>query len=179
MSAEIEPRLRLFFALPLPPALRLQVENWRNGLAIEGHLLAGSDLHLTLAFLGSQPCSSLARLKRLAAGLHAQQSFCLCLDRLQCWQGGLLHLAPGQVPAALLVLQQNLHAALAQAGFSLETRPYCPHLSLARGSRLPALVSPCAFSWQVEHFALFVSHQQADGSRYQLIGQWPLQLRTS
>lgn len=179
MSPEIEPRLRLFFALPLPPALRLQIENWRNGLAIAGHALAGNDLHLTLVFLGSQPCSSLERLKRLAAGLHAQQPFSLCLDRLQCWPGGLLHLLPSQVPAELLALQQNLHAALTQAGLALETRPYRPHLTLARGSRLPALAGPCAFSWRVEHFALYVSQQQADGSRYQIIEQWPLRPRTS
>lgn len=171
MSTRTESSLRLFFALPLPGALVRRLVTWRAGLAIAGRPVAPADLHLTLAFLGNQPQSNLELLTRIAAELRGQP-FRLCLDQLSCWRGGLLHLTPRQVPDELVALQQRLQQALLAAGLPADTRPYRPHLTLARQSRLPAQAGACTFAWQVKRFALLASQQEAAGNRYHALGEW-------
>lgn len=173
MSRQTETSLRLFFALPLPGALRQRLASWRSGLALTGRAVAPDDLHLTLVFLGNQPGSSLALLTAIAAELRGRP-FSLCLDQLRCRRGGLLLLTPRQVPDELLALQQRLLQALSQAGVAADTRPYHPHLTLARHSRLPEKSAARAFTWRVTRFALLVSRQQATGHDYQLLGEWLL-----
>lgn len=171
MSTRTEPSLRLFFALPLPGALVRRLATWRDELAIAGRPVAPGDLHLTLTFLGNQPHSNLELLMRIAAELRGRP-FRLSLDQLSCWRGGLLHLTPRQVPDELVTLQQRLQQALLMAGLPADTRPYRPHLTLARHSRLPVQAEPCAFAWQVKRFALLASQQEATGNRYHTLGEW-------
>jgi 2'-5' RNA ligase len=135
-------------------------------------MVAPDDLHLTLVFLGTQPGSNLALLTDIATNLRGRP-FTLCLDQLRC-RGGLVLLTPRQVPDELLALQQGLLQALSQAGVAADTRPYHPHLTLARHSRLPANSAACAFTWRVTRFALLVSRQQATGHGYQVLGEWLL-----
>lgn len=172
MSRQTEANSRLFFALPLPGALRQRLASWRSGLALTGRAVAPDDLHLTLVFLGNQPSSNLALLTGIAAGLRGRP-FTLCLDQLRCRRGGLL-LTPRQVPDELLALQQGLLLALSQAGVATDTRPYHPHLTLARHSRLPEKSEARAFTWRVTRFALLVSRQQTTGHDYQVLGEWLL-----
>ncbi|MNG25662.1 RNA 2',3'-cyclic phosphodiesterase [compost metagenome] len=74
-----------------------------------------------------------------------------------------------------MALQQRLQQTLLAAGLPSDTRPYRPHLTLARQSRLPAQTEPCAFAWQVKRLVLFASQQEAAGKRYHALGEWPLQ----
>lgn len=166
--------LRLFFALPIPEPLAVRIADWSRQLACSGTWVHPLDLHITLAFLGSQPATRLCELQALAARLRDAQAFELQLDQLDCWPGGLLHLAPSQPPAALLELQRHLYAHLAQAGFTSEERIYRPHLSLARHSRRPRQTAPDQIAWRVDRFALFSSESVKIGPRYQLIDTWPL-----
>lgn len=168
------PPLRLFFALPCPQQLAQAIAAWRDGLHLGGHSVAEVNLHLTLAFLGSQPRGRVGELKSLAAGLR-EQAFSLHLDRLERWRSGLLHLAPQQPPEALLALAQRLSEVLLAAGFHLDSRPFRPHLTLARHCPwVPAGANP-SFDWSVTEFALFASENAAPGTRYRLLERWPLQ----
>lgn len=173
MSRQTEANGRLFFALTLPGPLRQRLASWRSGLALSGRMVAPDDLHLTLVFLGTQPGSNLALLTDIATNLRGRP-FTLCLDQLRCRRGGLVLLAPRQVPDELLALQQGLLQALSEAGVAADTRPYHPHLTLARHSRLPANSEARAFTWRVTRFALLGSRQQATGQDYQVLGEWLL-----
>lgn len=139
--------------------------------------MAPSDLHLTLAFLGRQPASCVAPLLALAPKIQGERCE-LRLDRLGHWRGGVLHLAPSRVPQALDELQRQLHARLSGAGFELERRAFRPHLTLARRyPQLPTCPAP-TFDWPLRCFALFCSEYDGHGSRYRLLGQWPLRPAT-
>lgn len=169
--------LRLFFALPCPPPLATAICAWRAREVPGGKAVAARDLHLTLAFLGAQPASCLAPLLSLAAQLPGEGCE-LRLDRLGRWRGGVLHLAPSRVPQALDELQRQLHARLSGAGFELEPRAFRPHLTLARHyPQAPAGAAP-TFDWPLRQFALFCSEYDGHGSRYRLLGQWPLRPAT-
>ncbi|HSC84116.1 MAG TPA: RNA 2',3'-cyclic phosphodiesterase [Pseudomonas sp.] len=161
--------LRLFFALPCPAPVRTRITHWRQGLDLPGKLVPPANLHLTLVFLGAQPVSRLGQLTTLAGQLEVP-AFALHLDTLDCWHDGLLHLAPGQAPDALLHLQNQLQQCLIEAGFTLEQRRYRPHLTLARHSDLPGTSAPASFTWTVEHFALYASSNE----EYQTLQSWPL-----
>ena len=166
--------LRLFFALPVPAALASQIADWRQGLQSGGTPVHERDLHVTLAFLGSQPAARLPLLREAARQVQGIAPFQLRLDQLGIWSQGLLHLAPQEPPPALLRLQQSLGASLHRHGFVLEPRPYRPHLSLARHAQLRPDTSPVDFAWTVKRFALFSSTSVTIGPRYQQIDTWDL-----
>ncbi|WP_028238722.1 RNA 2',3'-cyclic phosphodiesterase [Stutzerimonas azotifigens] len=164
--------LRLFFALPCPPALAAEVCAWRDRLAASGRPVRRDNLHVTLAFLGSQPANRLPALYELAAR-QSGEPFTLHFDRLERWRSGPLVLTCGEPPAALMVLAARLQAALAESGVTLDARPYRPHLTLMRDARPFTGVEP-DFSLAVERFALYRSEQGPDGVRYACLRDWPL-----
>ncbi len=166
-------RLRLFFALDCPPKLARAIGRWRDDLRLAGRAVATENLHLTLAFLGSQPPSRVSELQQIAAAMQLP-GFDLHLDRLQRRRNGLLYLAPSQPPEALLTLAAALHKGLREIGVSLDERPFHAHLTLMRRCpRRPPDTNP-AFDWPVSHFALFASAQGSQGCLYQRLRQWPL-----
>ena len=165
-----EPLLRLFFALPCPTDCAARIEHWRSSLGIAGKAVAASDLHLTLVFLGSQPAHQLPLLMALASSIRIPD-FKLNLD---LWPEGLLHLAPSHTPDALAQLALRLRQALQEAGFAIEQRAYRPHLTLARHSTLPEIVTAPKVSWTAREFSLFSSAQGVHGAHYRALGSWPL-----
>jgi len=169
------PPLRLFFALPCPLELAEAIAHWRDDLHLGGRPVAKENLHLTLAFLGSQPRGRVDELKSLAARLQ-EHAFTLHLNRLDHWKNGLLHLAPSQSPTALLVLAQHLRNALLEAGFNLESRPFHPHLTLARHCPVRHIEASPSFDWSATEFALFASENFAHGTHYRSLERWPLRL---
>ncbi|MDX5371039.1 MAG: RNA 2',3'-cyclic phosphodiesterase [Pseudomonadaceae bacterium] len=163
--------LRLFFAAPCPPALAARIDTWREAQQLAGRVTPRADLHLTLAFLGHLPAERLPLLERIPSRLPLAELACeLHLDSLACWRGGLLHLAPPQVPAELLRLARELRTALDEAGIASDSRPYRPHLTLARNSRMPTSFEPVEFAWPVEELVLYRSWQ----ARYEALRSWPL-----
>ena len=167
------PPLRLFFAIPCCPQLARDIVDWRARNPVEGKPVAPENLHLTLAFLGSQPRGQVEALAALAASL-TPTTFTLHLDQLARWKNGLLHLAPSKVPPALTDLERSLREQLLILGFTLETRHFKPHLTLARHCpRLPSTPTP-TFDWPATEFALFASENTAKGTRYHALGHWPL-----
>lgn len=152
--------LRLFFALPCPPVIAARIDAWRLQQGFSGRPVPAANLHLTLAFLGHLPESTLGLLEGLPPRLPLRQlAFDLQLDRLDCWHGGLLHLAPNQPPAELLALASGLGGLLGGAGLPSEPRAYRPHLTLARDSRLPGHIDQPRFAWRPEELALYRSEQ--------------------
>ncbi|MBU3054946.1 RNA 2',3'-cyclic phosphodiesterase [Pseudomonas indica] len=169
------PSLRLFFALPCPLELARAIADWRDALELDGKPVAATNLHLTLAFLGSQPRGRVDELKSLASAC-ATGAFALRLDRLGCWRNGLLHLDASHPPEALLQLERQLRQALLGAGFEPERRPFHAHLTLARRcTRMPAGVIP-TFDWLADRFSLFVSENSPKGTHYRTLADWPLRV---
>lgn len=166
-------RLRLFFALGCPCGLAKAISAWRDELHLVGRPVATANLHLTLAFLGSQPPERVPELQQIAAALHPP-AFDLHLDRLRWRRNGLLYLGPSRLPDGLLNLAAALHSALREIGIPPDSRPFQAHLTLMRGCRRRPLTASPSFDWPVNHFALFVSEQSGENLDYRQLHQWPL-----
>lgn len=168
------PPLRLFFALPCPDGLRGPLCAWRERLACDGQPVAPANLHLTLAFLGSVPRGRKPELLALGASMP-RTPFDLQLERLDLWRNGILHLAPGESPAALETLVHALRDALEISGFEIERRPFSAHLTLARHCRqLTSAPEPTSFAWPARELVLYSSENSPHGVHYRAIGHWPL-----
>lgn len=150
-------KARLFLALQPPSAVQAALVDhvaachWPAGAAV----YAPADWHLTLHFIGAVPRE---RLPELCMGLAvALTPFTLPLGKLSAWPHGLAVLLPHSTPPALL----QLHAALAEhlhgLGLHVDTRPYQPHLTLARRAELAQPAAGPSCDWPVRSYVLMES----------------------
>lgn len=140
--------------------------------------------HITLQFLGNtQPEQLVCLLKQLAevqaAPVAIQLAGLACFER-----AGVFHVGIEPTPA-LAALQQRVVAATAHCGFEPETRPFHPHITLARakgqgggqqlGDLMTRLRQPPAFSrFTASTFRLYESHLLPRGAEYEILAQFPL-----
>ena len=156
--------MRLFFALPLSEAALDALETVQAVLrpqAPDANYTRRENLHLTLAFLGET-----SRVREAEAAMEevALPPFSFQVEG----QGrfGDLYWAGVRRCAPLWELQGELARRLRDHGFSLERRPFRPHLTLAREVRpaveftVPRLEVPAA------RFALMRSERLGGRLRY-------------
>lgn len=171
--------LRLFFALGCPPELADQIGSWRDSQSFVGRPVASENLHLTLAFLGSQPAAALDELIQLGNQLR-EEAFTLRLDQLHTIGNGFLCLTPSSPPHPLLQMVEHLHSGLTALGMDLDSRPFLPHVTLAReADSHPLRPAPAAFEWPVDGFGLFRSENTTTGVRYAELAHWSLTAQSS
>lgn len=179
--------MRLFIGIPLDDRMRSELER------IVAHLRPMLDgwrwsspagWHITLQFLGK---TTPEQLTQLEANLAAVQSpaIPIRLGQLDLFDRAGVFFADVIVSPPLLALQQQVVSATAPCGFVAETRPYHPHITLARlkGRSQPKsvhalrdrLVERHRFSsFAATHFQLYESFPAPDGSRYDVRAQFPL-----
>jgi 2'-5' RNA ligase len=172
-------RRRLFLAIWIPPALRraLLQEVTRRLPAGAGRRVAGADLHLTLLFLGPVASGRLQALVAACRRLRAP-SFELRLTQTSCWGEGRLWVVEAEPVPALLELQRRLRASIARLGIALESRPYRPHVTLARDlprtSGVTLAARQPALRGRIGSYCLAESMAPVSGRRYRILVRWPL-----
>lgn len=162
---------RLFLALwphaPVRDALRdcRDAWTWPPGAAP----VPPDKLHLTLHFLGAQPR---VRLPELLDGFAVPfVPFTVTLGAPAIWHDGVAVLEPDCTPPALLDLHARLTQALVALGLAPESRPYRPHVTMARraaGAVPPSASTPpvtTPLDWAADGYALVESHVGGDGYR--------------
>ena len=169
------PRHRLFFALWPDDPVRQALFHWQT------HNLPGSvrwahraDLHLTLHFLGMVEADRLQALFRIGE-VAAGEAFSLVLDEIGHWsKPQVLWAGPSSVPKALTGLHGRLGAGLREAGFGTESRPYRPHVTLARKVRRSDGFGPLApVTWTATELAL-VESRTGEAPMYHPLRRWRL-----
>ena len=182
--------MRLFVAVHLSPeAVAWAVE---VGESVRGAMpdlgakwVRPESLHLTLSFLGSVPEERIPSLGAALASIQAPAPFSLGLAGL----GGFPSLRRPKVLWAGLTGElhrlKELQAQVAEAtdpyNAKPDSRPYNPHLTLARlktPTSIPAEVGGhvgAGPSWQVTHFSLMQSTLQRGGSVYKELVAFPLE----
>lgn len=149
--------LRLFLALWPDSATRHRLrhcqaqQTWPDG----ARPTPAPDLHLTLHFLGQVPERRLADL--LQALPQQVTPIELELDTLELWPNHIAALTPSSVPAELLALHSRLAQAIDGLGLPRETRPYRPHVTLARKAQDWQPVSCAPLIWQASGYVLALS----------------------
>ncbi|MDI1232275.1 MAG: RNA 2',3'-cyclic phosphodiesterase [Methylobacter sp.] len=166
---------RLFFALwPDDETRQTLTRLGRSISAKEFKWVQPHNLHVTLVFLGQVDKDAELLIKQSVAGITAQP-FSLTFDSLSYWSKPkilcLTCLQPA--PEAAVLLAAALAAAVANCGLQTDTRPYTPHITLARHARYLSDVKIEPIVWRAEAFCLIESCSEPDGIRYQVIQQWP------
>jgi 2'-5' RNA ligase len=180
----------MFLAIPLPEALRRAAAEAGRGLGLElrDWRFVGEDaLHLTLRFLGElEPARSKAlesawRRAVLGIGpvplrLAGAGAFPDARRPRVVWLG----LTEGPAGGALARLAERLEETARAEGFLPESRPFSPHVTLAR-ARGPGRIAPCSCdgvgdlgAFVADRVVLFRSELGRGGARYVEESSFPL-----
>ncbi|HWE87182.1 MAG TPA: RNA 2',3'-cyclic phosphodiesterase [Terracidiphilus sp.] len=171
--------MRLFIGIPMAEAVIHELASIRAHLERPGDGLrwsAPESWHITLQFLGNtapdQYQCTVAGLRTLTSPLVP-----IKLDRLGFFDRAGVFFASVLLSPELIALQRRVVAATAQCGFIPETRPYHPHITLARvrgqsnGIRqlkTTILPEPRFPAFAVREFLLYESFPNSAGSRYEI-----------
>lgn len=164
---------RVFFALWPDAATRKQMQTIAAGIPLAPRQRVNADnLHVTLVFIGGVEDELLPAIVQPMAAIKAAP-FTLRFDQLSFWRKPrILCLTCSQVDTAVLQLVADLSAPLAALQIDLDTRPYSPHITLARHVAAKPELSFESLIWRAEGFALVESVATRDGTVYQPLHTW-------
>ena len=166
---------RLFFALwPEAKAARaLELLAERLAAQSGGKRAPRDKIHLTLVFVGEVPLDREAALREAAARVRGEP-FDAVLDRSGCFRRArVAWVGIGDPAPQLIGLQAALSGELRAAGFTLEERPYSPHVTLARRTSRAIPEEPIEpIRWSARDFALVRS--ETGTGRYTTVEKWAL-----
>jgi 2'-5' RNA ligase len=189
-SASVDPRtqanpetargVRAFFALSPDDEVRETLAALGRDVArrCRGRAVSPENAHLTLAFIGDVVKDTLPLLESVGDRLP-KTGFVVSFDSLGAWRAsGVAWIAPATLPPALLTLHSTLADALAKAGFELETRPFRPHVTLARRCLQPLPRAHCPpILWRADKLFLVGSELRSEGPVYRNLASWDLVVR--
>ena len=174
--------MRLFIAIlldePCKSLLGMAQDCLRGG-AVQGNFTRRENLHLTLAFLGET--GRVDAVRAAMAEIHSP-AFPLTLRGVGKFprQGGDVWWMGVSENPPLETLYRQLSEALRRRGFQLESRPFRPHLTLARevlltpGFDLSALRNLPSRTMRVEGISLMKSERLAGRLTYTELFSLPL-----
>ncbi|MFC6601962.1 RNA 2',3'-cyclic phosphodiesterase [Ectobacillus funiculus] len=161
-----------FLAVSLPETVKDALEAWRQQHQKElpfQSWVHHDDYHITLVFLGEVSSLLLSRIQEEMQQLSINRRFSITVqgigafglaERPRVLWAGITH------PPELFALQKQVYNFCEALGFSLETRPYRPHITLARRWRGEYPLTDLQqrknheLSFSVEKITLYKSHLQ-------------------
>jgi len=168
---------RLFCALWPPAVPRAGLQDAAAGMCLDAaaRRVPAANLHLTLHFVGNVWLDDMACMRGQARLVDAA-AFELGIDRQGSFRKArVAWLGCSAVPDALFALQRQLGERLHACGYRPETRPYHPHITVARKAG-PIEEAPLRAPvwWRVDSFALIEVRSIAEGVQYRVVESWPL-----
>jgi 2'-5' RNA ligase len=179
--------MRLFVAIPLADAvideLAAMVSRLRRSA---GNLrwTASESWHITLQFLGEATpeqfeCLAVRLGEARAAPVPVQ------LGELGCFDRAGVFFVEADLTRELVALEQRVVAATSKCGFVAETRPFHPHITLARAKghgrsrdlrELSGKIrgQPAFTRFIAREFLLYESHLGPEGARYEVRARFGL-----
>ena len=169
--------IRLFFALWPDTALRQRLAEAAGTIPVTGvaRRVPHANLHMTLHFIGNVYFDEMACMQRQARCVDA----CAFQLEIDCqgyfgkpevgWLGCRV------ISDALVELHWQLGTRLQECGYRPETRPYHPHVTVARklGS-IDTQVSYEPIVWPVREFALIEVQSVENGVQYRVVETYSL-----
>lgn len=166
----IEPCERLFFALWPNDRVRYSLQHAFNTLhdpPADCRRVNSANLHMTLHFLGNIPVSKVDCFSHQASQLRSE-GFTLNVTKIGYFKKPrVLWMGCDFIPPALVELQARLGLLIESCDFTQESRPYNPHVTMARKVRRPIKdQSVDVIPWEVDRFCLILSQSLSSGVRY-------------
>ncbi len=165
-----------FLAVPIPQEIKLLYLEWRELVREKLPFktwVHHEDYHITLAFLGDAPISKIQNVKsEMKRVVEEHDAFDVNLTGLGFFgksDNPRIFWSGVERQPKLEKLQLDVHLACQKVGFELETRPYRPHMTLARrwvaeapfpSDELPELFQPKEelLKFTVNHVVLYQTH---------------------
>lgn len=181
--------MRLFLGIPLPPAAAAQLS--RISLRYQSpndnlRWYPPESWHVTLQFLGSV---SPEQHSSILLAMHSLRHppVLIALETLGFFDRVGVFFAQVTLTPELLSLQQRVTAAILPCGFQPDTRPYHPHITLARSkgrtgarslrtlrSQLDSRPYRPSVDFTATEFVLYQSIPTPSGSRYEILDRFRL-----
>jgi RNA 2',3'-cyclic 3'-phosphodiesterase len=180
--------MRLFIALDIPAEIRAGLTKYMErarALGPEARWARVEGLHVTLKFIGHVDDSVVEKIKAALASIKAAPfevkfagvGFFPNPNAERVFWAGV------DGAESLPRLASSIDSALEKLGFPRETKPYHPHLTLARTSSRPlrelkpllAEAPPQFGTMTAREFFLYQSHPQKGGSKYTKLERFALE----
>jgi 2'-5' RNA ligase len=153
---------QLSTTLPLSSRQRIRAENW----------------HVTLVFIGNVNEALVPKIIEVTTPISVP-TITLLFDQLEYWRGaGILSLTCSKPEPMLATLVAQLSTPLVDLGLKLDTRPYCPHVTLARHIQEQPTAVFKPIIWNANQFALVESVNSSSGVSYRPLQCWQLPNQT-
>jgi RNA 2',3'-cyclic 3'-phosphodiesterase len=142
-------------------------------------------LHITLIFLGNQPCTELPRIvEAVRLAVAGRPKFSLTIGQVGGFGGTrprVLWVSVGDPTNALPMLRRELGLTLDGAAISYDRKPLVPHITIAR-ARAPVHLAPNSLSVPlgsppelvVSEISVVRSDLRTSGPRYTAVAHLPL-----
>jgi RNA 2',3'-cyclic 3'-phosphodiesterase len=179
-SVEGRERLRLFLGFPLPASATRAVVRWQEeelGAPARARVVPETNLHVTIAFLGSRPSDELASiagaLREAVEGVSPP--VLTALRYRETRSVGMLVFADEEGRAGRIA--EAAHEGLAQLGvYEPERRPWLPHVTVVRFRERPRLQPPIPELGAVtlSGAAVYISRLRPTGAQYEVVESVPL-----
>ena len=165
---------RLFFALWPDDQTRLELAGLNRSIEAKGFRpIQLHNIHVTLVFLGQVDEAFELLLKQSVSEISASP-FVLTFDQLSYWsRPKVLCLTCSQRVGEVEVLVAALNREVESCGLQTDTRPYKPHITLARHARYLPDIKLEPIVWRAESFCLVESCSEPEGVCYKVREQWP------
>jgi 2'-5' RNA ligase len=178
----VAPVGRVFAAVPLPPEVRLALEEALADLEIPGKVVPPENWHLTLRFLDSVEEVPYERFLAGLTELGEISAFPVRLGRLGGFprngRASVVWAGVEQGTEELIELNAVVEEAAQAAGLDPEERPYRPHLTLAR-VRPPRDIThltsvELGLGWVADRVVVYRSLLGRGGARYEPLESFTL-----
>lgn len=180
--------MRLFTGIDLPKATLDRLERLLVHLRPTAHLKWSplSNLHVTTKFIGEQPRESVERISSALRAIPKRSPIRISIDGLGWFPNPhtpRVFWAAVQGGQSLVALAGVIDQTLEPLGIDRESRPYSPHLTLARiaaGVPLQPMRQAIAQldtvdfgAFEADRFHLYLSQPGAAGSVYTKLAEFP------
>ncbi len=167
---------RLFLAIWPDQQTRHELEKIIENLdSLEQKKVKPENLHATLVFIGSVEESMVPAIKQSLSGISVK-AFTVVFDELCYWRKPkVLCLTSSFPPEEMMRLAEAINTSISDFDFKLDTRPYRPHVTLARKARYKPQLEFPPVRWHANSFCLVESVTRPEGVCYQVIYTWPFE----
>ncbi len=179
--------IRAFVALGMPEPIQDALERLQESLPAS-RLVAPETLHLTLAFLDTQPEQVVAEVNEALQGIQADPITLTLrgVDMISAGRRGIVWVCAVPDPA-LTTLRNRIRRSVTDVGVNLDRERFRPHVTLARiGARSDSYVRSGVADFLIDHstfclepftissFQLYRSTLHETGAVYDMLAEYSL-----
>ncbi|NOT10747.1 MAG: RNA 2',3'-cyclic phosphodiesterase [Methylococcaceae bacterium] len=169
---------RLFLALWPDDVTRARLSDLSLSLRLKtSQLVSPHNFHVTLVFIGRVNKASELLIKQRVTDISSR-SFTLIFNRISYWhKPKVICLTTLMADPHLMALAEKLNNTVIECGVQTDTRPFNPHITLARHVSTFDEHDCEPLVWKAESFCLVESCSEINGVNYKVRDRWSFENR--